>query len=68
MRDGMGLYLIVWLGARVHHAHESLQRQWCTVLRLSLGKVIEMRRLWIFGEIYRANSSRSAAKVTPYPA
>ena len=49
MGDRVILYLIVWLGAGLHHAHESLQRYWCSVLLLSLGKVIEMRRFCISG-------------------
>lgn len=62
MRDGGFLYLIVWLGAGLRRARESLERQWRSVLRSSLGKVIEMLQLR-FSRIYRASSPRSAAKV-----
>ena len=42
--DEVLLYLIVWLGAGLSYVHESLQRVWCSLLRRSLGKVIEMLR------------------------
>lgn len=48
MKDTVVLYLIVWLGAGLRHVHESLQGPWCSVLRLSLGEVIEMRLLRIY--------------------